>query len=111
MDVKTVFRQLVLGQTVPDFDYKSTKFGFKSVFQKTHYSYCICICGFEHEYFEYIKGSGEGNDKQSKECCNRDNLTSFEIDEEMYNKVVQNLLYRIFTKATVHMLKMCPPSM
>ena len=73
MNVKTAFRRLVTGQSVPHFDYETTKFGFQTVFYKTPYSYCICICGFEHKYFDYIKESGE-------------------INEQMYSKVVQNIV-------------------
>ena len=43
---------------MPDFDYAGTEFSFKTVFYlDTVFSYRICLCGFEHEYLDYISDS------------------------------------------------------
>ena len=70
MDIRKVFRDLVSGQYVPDFDYVNTEFTFETVFERTAYAYRICICGYEHEYLSYISESGE-------------------IDERIYAKIVR----------------------
>ena len=55
------------------FDYVHTRFCFQTLFHKTPYSYICCPCSYEHEYFRYISV---------------DNT----IDEEMYAKVLKNIL-------------------
>ena len=55
MDVTEVFRNLVRGCYYrEDFDYIKTKFAFKTVYHTNAYSYCFCMCGFEHEHIDYI---------------------------------------------------------
>lgn len=74
MDIKTVFRNLVTNRYMTDFDYAGTEFSFQTVFYvESRFSYCICSCGFEHEYLDYISESGD-------------------IDEEVYQKVVQSII-------------------
>ena len=52
-----MFRNLITNQHVSGFDYEST-FTFKTVFYRSSFSYCMCKCGFEHEYLDYIQESG-----------------------------------------------------
>lgn len=73
METQEIFRNLVSNQFMPGFDYVQTKFSFKTLFNKRLYSYKCCPCAFEHEYLEYITESGG-------------------IDEELYNKVLLNIL-------------------
>ena len=71
MDVKTVFRNLVTNCYMSDFDYAETEFSFQTVFHlESVFSYCICVCGLEHEYLDYFTESGT-------------------VDEEKYDRVVQ----------------------
>ena len=58
---------------MPEFDYMNHEFSFQTVFYNSAYSYCLCMCGFEHEYLEYILPSGE-------------------INETIYEKIVQCIL-------------------
>lgn len=74
MDRKTVLRNLVTNRYMSDFDYTGTEFSFQTVFYvESRFSYCICACGFEHEYLDYISESGD-------------------IDEEVYKKVEHSIL-------------------
>lgn len=50
-----------LNQYIPDLNYASTKFTFKTVFFQSNYSYCICKCSFELEYLEFISKDGNFN--------------------------------------------------
>ena len=70
MEIRAIFRNLVTGQYMPDFDYIYQKFSFLTLFQRTHYSYCCCECSFQHEYMDYLSENGT-------------------IDESTYNKIVQ----------------------
>lgn len=72
MDVGHVFRYLVTGKYIDDFDY-SRKFTFRTVFYTSAYSYCCCPCGFEHEFLTYIRQNGE-------------------IDETPYGKIVESII-------------------
>ena len=74
MEVKKVFRNLVTNQYMDDLDYTGTIFSFQTVFHlDTVFSYCICTCGFEHEYLDYITESGT-------------------IDEDKYEKIVKCII-------------------
>ena len=74
MDIPTVFRDLVTNKHMPEFDYAGTSFTFQTVFGfQTTFSYCICECGFQHEYLDYIQQPGG-------------------IDEEKYEAVLQCIL-------------------
>ena len=73
MDVAKTFRKLVTNQYMPDFNYGNTDFKFQTVFHKTAHAYCFCICGFKHEYFDYIS-------------------ESMKINEKVYEKVLQCIL-------------------
>ena len=66
------FQNLVNNQFMPSFDYAGTDISFKTVFFISDYSYCCCMCGYEHEYLDYISESGK-------------------INEEMYEKIVKCL--------------------
>ena len=66
------FHNLVNNRYMPSFDYTGTDISFKTVFFISDYSYCCCMCGYEHEYFDYISESGK-------------------INEEMYDKIVKCL--------------------
>lgn len=57
MNVNETFRKLVTNQYMQHFDYKRTEFSFDTVYHKTATSYCVCACGFEHEYLECISES------------------------------------------------------
>ena len=66
------FQNLVNNQFMPSFDHAGTDISFKTVFFISDYSYCCCMCGYEHEYLDYISESGK-------------------INEEMYEKIVKCL--------------------
>ena len=59
MNVKEVFRNLATNNFMPEFDYVDYKFSFKSVFYISDFAYCLCTCGYEHEYVTYISESGK----------------------------------------------------
>ena len=59
---KTLFRNLVTGQVMPDLSYAFHKFSFQTVFYMTNYHYCCCPCAYEHEYLEYLS-----NDRKIKQ--------------------------------------------
>ena len=60
MDAETTFRNLVKNHYMSDFNYADTAFSFRTVFElDTIFSYCLCRCGFDHEYLDYITDSGE----------------------------------------------------
>ena len=67
-----MFRKLVTNKFIYGFDYKR-EFTFQTVYHRTAYSYCACVCGFQHEYLEYISKSGI-------------------INEEVYKKILQCIL-------------------
>lgn len=78
MDVRRIFRNLVSNQYMPYFPYDSQKFSFETVFNNSksdrlRLRYCYCLCGIEHEWFEYLTDSGE-------------------IDEEIYDRVIQSIV-------------------
>ena len=73
MNVKQVFRNLAKNTFMPEFDYIGYKFSFKTVFYISDLEYCLCTCGYEHEYLTYISESGK-------------------IDENLYAKVEQCIL-------------------
>ena len=71
MDVETTFRNLVKNLYMPDFNYAETAFSFRTVFALDNmFSYCMCRCGFDHEFLDYIKDSGD-------------------IDEDMFENIVK----------------------
>ena len=59
MHVKEVFRNLATNNFMPEFDYVDYKFSFKTVFYISDFAYCLCTCGYEHEYVTYISESGK----------------------------------------------------
>ena len=59
MNVKEVFRNLATNHYMPEFDYVDYKFSFKTVFYISDFAYCLCTCGYEHEYVTYISESGK----------------------------------------------------
>ena len=59
MNVKEVFRNLATNNFMPEFDYVDYKFSFKTVFYISDFAYCLCTCGYEHEYVTYISESGK----------------------------------------------------
>ena len=73
MDTRTLFRNLVTGKYIGDLDYSSGQLSFQTVFHSSPNDYCCCICSYEHEFIDYIAEDGT-------------------IDEEMYNKVLENIL-------------------
>ena len=66
------FHNLVNNQFMPSFDYAGTYLSFWTVFFISDYSYCCCLCGYEHEYLDYISEAGK-------------------INEEIYDKIVKCL--------------------
>ena len=64
-----MFRNLVTNQYMPGFDYR-TRFTFQTVYYVTDYSYCCCLCAFQHEFVDYVAENGE-------------------INEEVYEKIVK----------------------
>ena len=73
MDIKDVFRNLIMNRYMPDFDYNNTYFSFQTLHFTSAYSYCRCTCAVEHEYLDYISESGE-------------------IDEDIYKKIENCIL-------------------
>ena len=59
MNVKEAFRNLATNSYMPEFDYVDYKFSFKTVFYISDFAYCLCTCGYEHEYVTYISESGK----------------------------------------------------
>ena len=51
------------GQYMRDFDYKRTKYSFRTLWFRSAYSYRFCSCGFQHEYLDYITESGSINEE------------------------------------------------
>ena len=70
MDTRERLRNLVTNIFMPDFDYLNTNYSFDTVFHRTGLSYCKCMCGFRHEYLDYIGDDGT-------------------LNEEIYDEVVQ----------------------
>ena len=64
------FRNLVTNQFMPGFDYANSRITFMTVFCISDFSYCCCMCGYEHEYLDYLSESGK-------------------VDEEMYERIVK----------------------
>ena len=75
MDLRTEFRHLVTNQYMPEYDYKYRKFSFRTVHYVSNCKniYCMCACAYELEFLDFISDKGK-------------------IDEEMYERVVQNLI-------------------
>ena len=75
MDKRKEFRNLVTGVYMPRYDYQNTVHSFRTVHYVSPYktSYCMCACALEHELLRYISGDGV-------------------IDEEMYDRVVDNIV-------------------
>ena len=64
------FRNLVTNQFMPGFDYSFSRITFMTVFCISEFSYCCCMCGYEHEHLDYLSESGK-------------------VDEEMYQRIVK----------------------
>lgn len=73
LEPQEIFRNLVTNKYMPYFDYINTTFCFQTLFYQSSFSYCCCMCGYEHEYVEYISENGD-------------------INEEMYTKILENVL-------------------
>ena len=58
---------------MPSINYHEIHFEFQTVCYKSTFKYSICLYGYEHEYVSYISDSGE-------------------INEQSYERVVQNIL-------------------
>ena len=69
LETSAVLRNLIIGEDMPSFDYLKEEFAFRTVFYRGAFSYCICQCGIQHEYLEYIDDAGK-------------------IDENIFNHVV-----------------------
>ena len=67
------FRNLVTNQFMPGFDYANSRITFMTVFCISDFSYCCCMCGYEHEYLVYLSESGK-------------------VDEEMYKRIVKCII-------------------
>ena len=75
MDLRKEFRNLVTNQYMPGYDYKCKNYSFRTVHYVSHLQniYCMCACAYELEFLDFISDKGD-------------------IDEEMYERVVQNLI-------------------
>ena len=75
MDLRTEFRNLVTNKYMPGYNYRYTKYSFRTVNYVSHYKniYCMCACAYEHEILDYISHTGE-------------------IDEVTYERVVDNIV-------------------
>ena len=75
MDLRKEFRNLVTNQYMPGYDYKYKKYSFRTVHYVSNRKniYCMCACAYELEFLDFISDKGD-------------------IDEEMYERVVQNLI-------------------
>lgn len=71
-DIRNVFKNLVTNIFMPEFMYVDMKFSFQTVYHKTPYSYCCCVCAYDHEFMGYLSETGEVNDA-------------------IYDKIVQNI--------------------
>ena len=60
MEVREILRKLITHEHMPHYDYQNTWFAFKTVWHTDAFSYCLCKCGIDHEYVEYvISGTGD----------------------------------------------------
>ena len=73
MKLEKVFRKLVTGTFILDYNYTAQQLTFQTVFRKSSFDYCCCPCSYEHEFLDYITENGD-------------------IDEAIYNRVLDNLL-------------------
>ena len=73
MKLEKVFRKLVTGTFILDYNYTAQQLTFQTVFRKSSIDYCCCPCSYEHEFLDYITENGD-------------------IDEAIYNRVLDNLL-------------------
>ena len=73
MDTRTLFRNLVMGSYMRDYDYSSGQLSFQTVCHSSPNDYCACICSYEHEFIDYVSEDGK-------------------LDEDMYNRVLENIL-------------------
>lgn len=71
INMEQVFWNLVSNRFMPGFNYMR-QLSFQTVFYYSLQSYCLCECGFEHEYLHYISENGE-------------------IDKELYEKTLKNI--------------------
>ena len=62
MDETQIFRNLVTNQHMTYFNYRETKYSFRTVWYRSAYSYCCCECGFHHEFVDYITEFGSINE-------------------------------------------------
>lgn len=69
--MEEVFWNLFSNRFMPGFNY-IRHFSFKTVFYYSLQSYCLCECGFEHEYLDCILENGE-------------------VDKELYEKTLKNI--------------------
>lgn len=65
-------RKLATNCHIENFNY-GTRYTFQTVHHKSTYSYCICKCGFENEFVNYIAEDGS-------------------IDEDVFEKIVQSMI-------------------
>lgn len=61
MDIRKELRDLIENGYIGDFDY-NTEYRFRTVYYRTSLAYCICTCGFNHEYVEYIQDTGDADE-------------------------------------------------
>ena len=73
MDTRTLFRNLVTGKYIRDYDYYSGLLSFQTVCYSSSSDYCACICSYEHEFIDYVSEDGS-------------------VDDDMYNRVLENIL-------------------
>ena len=60
MEVREILRKLITHEHMPQYDYQNSWFAFKTVWHTDAFSYCLCKCGIDHEYVEYvISGTGD----------------------------------------------------
>lgn len=71
MDVRNILRDLVTNKELSA--YMNYEFSFRTVFYHSSVAYCMCTCGFEHEFLDYVSMSGE-------------------INEEMFEKIIQCII-------------------
>ena len=69
MDAAEVLQNMITNKYMSQFDYVGTEFVFKTICHRGSFSYCICECGIQHEYLDYITEFGD-------------------IDENVFQKVV-----------------------
>ena len=54
MEVREILRKLITHEHMPQYDYQNSWIAFKTVWHTDAFSYCLCNCGIDHEYVEYV---------------------------------------------------------